>query len=388
MQGERVLDVGGIERVCPGEVLRAPRGPVAAYYWSNVNVLNREAIEARVPRIGLPGASCTRVDVSSPRTYVIQKSLHPRRRDSTPDAGGTTPAGAARVIVTIRGTRSWKDVHTDFSARLPIRAIRSAMEKELLKVYGSSPTPHHAVRSAVEQRLNGLLDDLGSVRVHSGFLARAVRCFVSVVAELHRSGVLVPTSDAASGHPSALSPTLALTPGSTVHLYGHSLGAACAAFLNAWLRDLCDAESQSRITSALLSCPRMVDVAGYDAWFRRHDRADAFRHYFTRSDVVVDALPSLAGLTHHPSLTCYVGTLPPLKRRALRWAPVLAHFVFDTSSFQKEISRDAAAGVGAGLQHGTRSAGTVSRRPSSARGRSLILVSPRFAGALRDQRDE
>jgi hypothetical protein len=338
-----LADVDALERACPYVLHEQPLGPYAAYYWSNVNVMSISEIAARLPTIGCDVV--TRLPMPTPQTYVIKRAKN-------------------SFVVTTRGTTVPKDVLTDVTTELPAGAILKAANSA---VAAMARHPTETIAMATHDKATSIMhkaaDDVesGRVKVHAGFLVCAMKVFARLVAELSREG--------------AFEPGPALREDTRVIFYGHSLGAACASYMYTWLRDMIPAPQRNQVSCAVMSCPRVVDRQGYASWFERHD-LDTYCHYFTHGDAVVHALPGYAGLTHHPSRTYYAADMVPVRRGWGILKPVLAHFVFDTSSFKRmSVSGD-------GHDWGsTTSQSDIKIHPCSTHA-GVVLVAARYRQAL------
>jgi hypothetical protein len=66
------------------------------------------------------------------------------------------------------------------------------------------------------------------------------------------------------------------------------------------------------------------------------------RHYFTRGDIVVHALPSFAGLTHHPTRFHRRCPMAPLRGYARVARSVYAHVVYQPLRLRRLVVREGA----------------------------------------------
>lgn len=284
---------------------------LSTFFWTQVNKL--DATELR--REGLP-LPLKRVAVTTPQTYIF-------------DSEGP-------LLITIRGTNFAvpKDVLVDFTGRLPRVILKPKTRDKLVQ-----STPR--VRSLIEAWLESMRRSHGHVTVQAGLFLYAVRCLVQVVRALKAMSV-------------------SRTSGRAIHLYGHSMGAACASFLYVWMSDL-----GYDVTCSCMSCPRLTNIAGYDRWCARHDN-QRYRHYYTRGDPVVHGLPKAAGLTRHVSMTYYVAPLVELEGASVLLSPLIAHVTFQPHRFRRYIKKH--------NKHGERSESE--KQPRSAVGKSLAVGGP------------
>jgi acetyl esterase/lipase len=210
-----------------------------------------------------------------------------------------------------------------------------------------------AVAAACARAFEGVVADVrdGGMHVHAGLFALSVRCMLGVTFELVSAGTLAllpcppegKGTRASDGERAQAKPTAAFaSDAARVQVYGHSMGGACAAFVYAWLRDLVGPAGAARVACVCLSTPRIVDEAARAAWFRRHDDDAALRHYFTRGDVVVHALPSFAGLTHHPTRDHYRCPMAPLRGYARLARAFYAHVVYQPLRLRRLVVREGA----------------------------------------------
>lgn len=252
--------------------------PVVTFFWCHMNVMNVRQLKQR----GLPLPLRT-VKVKTPQTFIF-------------DSEGP-------LLITIRGTDVSvpKNIVVDFLGRLP-RTILKAKARDKLR----SATLD--VRTLIEEKLDSMKSTNGGVSVHAGLFLYALRCLVHTVKTLRRM------------------------PKRSIHVYGHSLGAACGSFLYTWLSEL-----GYDVTCSCLSCPRLCNDAGYDLWFARHDVPSRYRHYYTRGDPVIHAIPRTAGLTRHVSMTYYVAPLVKLRGAGRLVSRIMAHVTFQPGRFKRVI---------------------------------------------------
>lgn len=265
---------------------------LVTFFWTQMNMLGEADMKAK----GLP-LPLRRVEITTPQTYIFE--------------------GQGPLIITIRGTDAWvpKNILADVTGRLPRVYLKSRTRDKLRHA-----TPE--VSALIEARLESMRTENGEVHVQAGLFLYAVRCLVHTVKAL----------EAMSVRPSA---------GRIIQLYGHSLGAACASFLYAWMADL-----GYNVFCSCMSCPRLCNDSGYEQWFAAHDN-DRYRHYYTRGDPVVHGIPKTAGLTRHVSMTYYVAPLVKLPWAQSLLSPVLAHMTFQLSHFRRVVkSRSKEPGSG------------------------------------------
>lgn len=256
---------------------------LVTFFWTQMNMFS----VAQLHEYGLP-LPLRRVSITTPQTYVFDS--------------------AGPLLVTIRGTDVTipKNILMDLTGRLPRTFLKAKTRDEL-----THSTPE--VRTLIETCLETMKQQGGGGRgvvVQAGLFLYAVRCLVHLVQTL--AGM-----EAAGRRP--------------IHLFGHSMGAACVSFLYAWLGDL-----GYDVSCSCMSCPRLCNDAGYDAWFSRHDNA-RYRHYYTRGDLVVHGLPKTAGLTRHLSMTYYVAPLVKLPIRSRLLSAFIAHVTFQPSRFRRVV---------------------------------------------------
>jgi hypothetical protein len=244
--------------------------PAAAFYWAHVPIAPADA-PAVVP--------CARAALRSPRVF-------------TCEAAANGP-----LIVCVRGTRSKSDLHADLQLRFS--DVRSRACRQIAKV-----AMHDDVREAAERIVLPYAD---GGRVHHGMFVRAAGVLTAVLDSLHTSNR------------------------TEVRLYGHSLGAACASMVHAWLRA---AGWDSR--AAVMSCPNFCDATWRARWLGPHDDDARFRHYYTSGDPVVRALPQTTGLDSQLAAEAYV--CPMVAMRGIKAAVrrVMAHVVYQPTRFSKE----------------------------------------------------
>lgn len=299
------------------------------FFWTQMNQLG----QADMLENGLP-MPMRRVEISTPQTYIF-------------DSQGP-------LLITVRGTDVSfpKNILADITGRLP-RVYLKARTRDKLRL----ATPE--VAALIEAKLDTMRPENGEVLVQAGLFLYAVRCLVHTVRALE---------------------TLSVRPGSgrSIHLYGHSLGAACASFLYAWMRDL-----GYDVTCSCLSCPRLCNDAGYQLWFAAHD-TDRYRHYYTRGDPVVHGIPKTAGLTRHVSMTYYVAPLVHLPWTHRLLSPLIAHVTFQLSRFRRVVkSRSKKPDAGQTPAEGLPLIG-----PSCFRNGNILLTSLASQGILEYMRQQ
>ena len=230
----------------------------AAYFWSHV-------------------AYCTEGDATSALFGACEHApriLQDRRDHSSPYIVHVRSSNAA--LFAIRGSNTPSDFMTvlDVSSCTPATILK--------RMQAPSPKPSDLLHFYITNRLSRLP---ASSRIHAGIFMHAYKClrlmWPHVVGDQHTD---------------------------TVHLYGHSLGAACASLLYVWLRELNDLMMTPTQTSSLnvqcacMACPMFSNDAAWEAWFRQHDRLE-YVHYYTIGDPFVKRVPGLVGLTKAVSAT-------------------------------------------------------------------------------------
>jgi hypothetical protein len=288
------------------EIEKHRMAPLTAYYWSNINVLSHDMMRRGLADRVFPGGWDNVHHVherGGPLAYVLT-----RRSDSA-------------ALITVRGTRSARDLMIDASVTCPSIAT---LYREVSKECARLPAPLAAVLE------NAALDVMERrVEVHAGIFMGAVRCMAGVVNAL--------ASDPSC--PFLFEPDrVRVKKNGSVVFHGHSLGAAVASFMYAWMRDAIQSPSQRRLVScACMSCPRITDHRGYTAFFKLHDLPGQYRHYYTHGDVVVESSTATVPIsrTHHPTLTHHVCPLAPIKPAASAFKKLISHVVFIPSMFRR-----------------------------------------------------
>jgi len=327
-------------------------GLLAAYFWCNINLLTPERMSEVwgggdvFPRPAwTPGeARWVRAAHATPQTYVFFQ----------PKDGW--------AVVTIRGTNVAADLAADLTPRSSPGKLGRGVRREVDGFVdgggggAAGATTRGEVARACTHLFEGVVTDVRDrgMHVHAGLFAFSVRCMLGVTYELVSAGKLsllprrtpapLKTTRASKAkRQDAGPPTAAFASADArVQIYGHSMGGACAAFVYAWLRDMVGPAEAPRVSCVCLSTPRIVDEAARAAWFNRHDVEATMRHYFTRGDVVVHALPSFAGLTHHPTRFHRRCPMAPLRGYARVARSVYAHVVYQPLRLRRIVVREGA----------------------------------------------
>lgn len=257
----------------------------AAYFWNHIAYCADDRVRAYFGDADNAGAN---YEVSILRGHYA---------DNSPHIVHVLDVETRASVFTIRGSNT----PADFLTVLDVTCCTMDVllkRINLLFCNGTHQTiPSHAdiliIRAYILNKVSRLPS---SARIHTGIFMHAVKCLLMIA-------------------PHAMSSSEA------IHLYGHSLGAACASLLYVWIRELRDLMSSSdeeRVTCACMATPMFCNDPAWFAWFGRHDTSHltpahhakedvSYVHYYTLGDPFVKRVPGLIGLTKAVSTTHHVG---------------------------------------------------------------------------------
>ncbi len=191
------------------------------------------------------------------------------------------------TLFTVRGSNT----PSDFMTILDVNCSKETLQKRLRSMFTTRTSTTHTSTTRCREFRElihfYMMDKVSQLpctsRVHVGIFMHAFKCLLMIAPHLPQAH--------------------------DVHLYGHSLGAACASLLYVWIRELDELLGLSHrlVTCACMASPMFCNDAAWESWFKHHDTVAGYVHYYTIGDPFVKRVPGLVGLTKAVSTTHHVG---------------------------------------------------------------------------------
>lgn len=316
MHSMHFVDPIDLEQKCRDALFDPERtlSPTNVYFWSHLAawaIFDRQSRCAADSK-GLDKKGCSRtlglLDqvhrhnwIKSPRLYAHVDEI--KKKNTT--------------ILTyfLRGTSTYKDVFVDATVHLPDDVFLRKVDRAIRSAKTRSSSSSALLHSTISKCAGEIVDN--GWTVHRGMFVKAALIAVNV----HKHLVSVTKKDEDTYF---------------VRIHGHSLGGVCATLSYAWLRDV-----GVDVVAGVMSIPDFCDRRFRDAWLARHDSPETYRHYYTRGDPVVHALPKAVNLTASLTDAPFVCPPPPhVANRFLVLRSVVLHLVYMPGRFERVVKRD------------------------------------------------